>query len=236
MASFLSRARNHLIEILLPFVLLPRRTVELVRLGSEYGGWWVPIALVRDGAVVYLAGAGEDITLDLALYDRGCYVRTMDPTPRAIEHARAHAPDNGRFRFLPLGLWHEDTTLRFYAPADARHVSHSVVNLQRTSDYFEARVTTLRSAMTMIGDRGVDLLKLDIEGAEHSVIRDVLRHGPLPTAICLEFDQPCSIASMRSTVRALRNAGYSFEKLELWNCTFVRAAELTSRGRRVDAD
>jgi hypothetical protein len=36
--------------------------------GSDYGGWWVPTADVKPDVVAYCAGAGEDITFDLALH------------------------------------------------------------------------------------------------------------------------------------------------------------------------
>ena len=52
-------------------------------------------------------------------------------------------PARPRFHFMPVGLWSEDTVLRFFAPRDPAHVSHSVVNLQRTEDYFEAPVRSI---------------------------------------------------------------------------------------------
>ena len=199
------------------------RTVELIRLGTSYGGWWVPVAQSRPGAIVYLAGAGEDISLDRALHERGCVVRVFDPTPRAISHVREHGPKSESFRFQPVGLWDQDTSLRFYSPENPEHVSHSVVNLQGTLEYFEAEVRTLRTLMRTNGDQHIDLLKMDIEGAEHAVVHDILTNGPLPETICLEFDPPCSLGEIRRTAGALRAAGYHLERVEVWNCTFTRA-------------
>jgi len=180
--------------------------------------------LAQAGSVTYLVGAGEDISLDLELWRRGCLVRTLDPTPRAIEYVTRVAPDDARFRFEPVGMWGENTVLKFYAPAEPSHVSHSVANLQGTSTYFEAEVLTLASAMALIGDARVDLLKLDIEGAEHEVIANIVRHDVRPGAICLEFDPPCSLRRMRKTTALLRDAGYTLQRTENWNCTFVRTA------------
>ena len=203
-------------------VLGARRTEDLVRLGTPYGGWWVPVTQSGPGVIAYLAGAGEDISLDLALHERGCIVRIFDPTPRAIRYVQEHGPASESFRFQSVGLWSQDTSLRFYSPENPEHVSHSVVNLQRTQEYFEAEVRTLRTLMHDNKDQRIDLLKMDIEGAEHAVVLDILSNGPLPHAICLEFDQPCSIREMRKTAAALRDAGYHLQRVDVWNCTFTR--------------
>ena len=128
---------------------------------------------------------GEDITFDLGIIERfGCYVVAFDPTPRAIAHVAEHAADEPRFTFRPVGLWSEDTSLRFFAPRDPAHVSHSAVNLQRTETYFEAEVRTLPTLMHELGHDRIDLLKLDIEGAEHGVTRVVPRGRHPPDRRC----------------------------------------------------
>src|SRR3546814_13240808 len=84
---------------------------------------------------------------------------------------------------MPVGLWSEDATLRFYAPRDPTHVSHSIVNLQETESYFEARCRSIASLMAELGHDRLDLLKVDVEGAEHEVIRSMLASGIRPTEI-----------------------------------------------------
>ena len=125
--SIVSRIRRH-----------PELGLE--KIGSAYGGWIVPTRLIGSTWRCYCAGVGEDVTFDLGLIERfGCAVVAFDPTPRAVAHAEPIAAREPRFRFLPVGLWSEDTTLRFYRPADPSHVSHSAVNLQRTNEWFEAQ-------------------------------------------------------------------------------------------------
>lgn len=199
----------------------PDGRVAMSRLGSDYGGWWVPNSILVPGAVCVAAGVGEDITFDLALATEfGLEVFAVDPTPRARDFvAGKQLPAN--LRFINVGLWSEDGMQRFYAPADPSHVSHSITNLQRTTTYFEARcvrLATLREE-SRIGE--IALLKLDIEGAEFAVINDLLdSEGPLPRVICLEFDQPATLQDMRRLVRRLRRAGYAMLRSERWNYTF----------------
>jgi FkbM family methyltransferase len=197
---------------------------SLIRLGSTGCGWWVPEGVLRPGAVAYCAGAGEDISFDLELHRRGMQVVTIDPTPRAIAHVRRVDPGDERFTFVPVGLWDGPGELTFYAPADAG-VSHSVVNLQRTaaSQGFTAEVDSLASIMASQGHERIDLLKLDIEGAESTVLPNLLRDGPFPPAVCFEYDQPQSSRALLGLLRTFRARGYRLVRRERWNFTLSRS-------------
>ena len=203
-------------------VTRPRRR-DLVRLGSSYGGWWVPTAALRRGTIAYCAGAGEDITFDLELLRRGCCVRTIDPTPRAIEHVASLGIRNNAFKFAPVAVWSRAETLRLYAPRDPSHVSHSVLNLQQTDGYIDVPAEDLVDLMSRFGDRRIDLLKLDIEGAEYEVLGTLTRLAPLPQVICVEFDQPQPIRRARSALRDLRELGYRPLLAEGFNVVLERA-------------
>lgn len=193
---------------------------DMVRLGSDYGGWWIPAELVDGDSICYLAGVGEDATFDLALAEQfDCDVWAFDPTPRALTYVRDIA--DPRFHFLPVGLWATDETLRFYAPDDPSHVSHSATNMQNTAVGFEAPCLAVSSLMRQLGHSRLDLLKLDIEGAEVAVLADLLERGPLPRVLCVEFDAPEPPWRTLRRVRRLRTAGYRCVKAEDRNYTFV---------------
>jgi FkbM family methyltransferase len=222
--DMLRKMRNRALSKALSALLRPTLQPGLIRLGSGYGGWWVPHDAVGPGTVAYCAGAGEDITFDLAVHERGGQVTTFDPTPRAVAYVEQVAPESSRFRFVPLGWGRQEGEVRFYAPRDPAHVSHSTVNLQGTSEFFTARVKPVRSFMTDLGDEKVDLIKMDIEGAEYDVLDTLLQVGPRPRVLCVEFDQPQPLRRTLAAVRSLRNAGYMLAKVEQWNCTFVQQA------------
>lgn len=203
---------------------------DLLRLGSRYGGWIVPSTALDASSVCYCAGAGEDISFDLALITRfGCEVRVFDPTPRAIAHVQQVASGNPRLQLHAVGLWDTDESVRFYAPANAAHVSHSAVNLQNTSRYFEAPCRSLASLMREHGHRYLDLLKLDIEGAEHRVIHAMLAQNLDVRLLCVEFDEaaleltPERRARIAGSVAALIDRGYELVAQDgRANYTFVR--------------
>lgn len=194
----------------------------LIRLGSEYGGWWVPEAVLRPGTVAYCAGAGEDVTFDLALLDRGLRVTTFDPTPRARLHIEQLGDRARNLRFIAVGWWDERARLRFYAPRDPSHVSHSALNLQRTTGYFMAEVKPVHQLAAELGDAHIEIIKMDIEGAEQRVIPSLLDHGLLPQVLCVEFDQPQSLVGIVRMIARLRNTGYRVARIDGWDFTFVR--------------
>jgi FkbM family methyltransferase len=201
----------------------PRPDVGLEKIGTAYGGWVVPTALIDSTWRVYSGGVGEDVSFDLGLIERfGCDVVALDPTPRAIAFAQPIAAREPHFRFLPVGLWSSDTVQRFFAPRDPTHVSHSVMNLQGTSDWFEAQCRTIQSVMTELGDTSIDLLKLDIEGAEHAVLASVLGSGIRPKVVCFEVDQPVGPLRLLRTMRLVRDHGYDLVAIDGWNFTFLQ--------------
>jgi FkbM family methyltransferase len=215
---------------LLKAYLRPSKPAGLVRLGSDLCGWWLPEFIIQPGAVAYCAGAGEDISFDLALHDRGMRVVTIDPTPRAVSYVKTVAPKSDRFAFVPVGLWDTAAEQRFYYPRDPAIAAWacSIVNLQDTSEYFTAEVDTLRKLMDDLGDNHIDVLKLDIEGAEHRVIDSFIADGLRPVVLCVEFDQPVPLRSVLRSIRLLQQSGYCLIRIEGWNYTFVLATNQVS--------
>ncbi len=163
---------------------------SLERIGSDYGGWIVPTDRFTKESVCYCAGVGEDITFDLGLIERfGCTVHAFDPTPRAREHVQNHADRYPSYEFEPIGIWDEDATVKFYEPKDPAHVSHSALNLQQTDRYFEAACKRLGGIMEHNGHDRLDLLKLDIEGAEYKVVESLVADGLDVRVLCVEYDE-----------------------------------------------
>jgi len=201
----------------------PRPELGLEKIGTAYGGWIVPTRLIDASWRCYSGGVGEDVSFDLGLIERfGCSVFAFDPTPRAIAFAEPIAAGEPKFRFMPIGLWSGDASLRFYSPRNPEHVSHSIMNLQGTSEWFEAQTRSVASLMTELGHTTIDLLKIDIEGAEHVVLASVLEGGIRPRVICFEVDQPVGTARFVRTIRRVRDAGYDLVAVDGWNFTFVR--------------
>jgi FkbM family methyltransferase len=195
----------------------------LERIGTKYGGWVVPTSRIDRSWICYDGGVGEDASFATGLIERfGCEVFAFDPTPRAIAFVAENLAGEPRFHFLPVGLWSEDTRLRFWAPRDPTHVSHSALNLQRTDEYFEAETRRVASLMRELGHETIDLFKVDIEGAEHKVIGAMLEDGIRPQVLCTEIDRPVGPWTFWSTMRRISGAGYRLVAVDGWNFTFLR--------------
>jgi FkbM family methyltransferase len=167
-----------------------RPKTSMVFLGSPYGGWTIPDRLFSARSICYCVGVGEDITFDLALIRHfDSQVFAFDPTPRAITFVDGQTGLPPSFRFMAVGLWNADTTMRFYEPKNPSYVSHSIVNLKRTEKFFEAPCRRLSSLMNELGHRQLDLLKLDIEGAEYQVIDSIIQDAIPIRVLCVEFDE-----------------------------------------------
>ncbi|MCY7334533.1 MAG: FkbM family methyltransferase [Pseudanabaena sp. CAN_BIN31] len=206
----------------------PRK--DLTELGTKYGGWVIPKSLLDSDSICYCVGCGEDISFDLALIDQiGCDVFGFDPTPRAIQFVKQVAGNNTKYHFFEVGLWDKDDTLKFYAPRNSDHVSHSLLNLQGTEDYFMAKVRRLNEIMQEHNHKKIDLLKIDIEGAEYKVIDSIIEDGLDIKILCIEYDEcfnPLDSSyklRIKHSVNQLLNAGFSLVCAQgSGNYTFIK--------------
>jgi len=227
--------------------------MKLRRLGTKYGGWVIPIDLLGKDSICYCAGAGEDISFDIALTEEYlCEVYSFDPTPRAIQHVAKLREDVSkgrstpinhdpatlysvkperlkRFHFFDVGVNGEDGKQRFYAPKNSADVSHSILNLQETEEFFEAQCKSIPTLMQELGHSRIDLLKLDVEGAEYEIRDSLFWNDIKPRVLCVEFDEAnmkMKIDRAVSYIKKLQDNGYSMADSERWNFTFVRCAKL----------
>lgn len=217
-----SRFRLLAVRVLFAVIFRPNRAIGLVRLGSDYGGWWIPSTGLGPESICYCVGVGEDATFDLALVETfGCQVISLDPTPRAVNYMKKlDLPE--KLNFLAIGVADSDRDARFYEPRDSSHASFSMTNLQRTEKYIVATVKTPRSLMNQLGHTTIDLIKLDIEGAEYEVIDSLHREEIYPRVLCVELDQPHAIFDTWRTIRRLNQVGYETVSLEGLNITLAR--------------
>lgn len=212
-----------------------------IKIATDYdeGFCYLPKSLLHPDAVVYSFGAGEDIEVEIKLITTyGCEVHIFDPTPRSVKHVeyiknQIRAGKKATFgakkktyeieevhldkiHFHPIGIWKENTTVKFYQPANEKHVSHSITNLQKTDDFIEVSVKTLDTIMQENGHTHVDFLKMDIEGAEFEVIDQLLAANTSFAALYLEFHHPDMSKYKESTqyigsyIDKLEAAGYVF--------------------------
>jgi FkbM family methyltransferase len=189
-----------------------RYECERVHLGSDYGGYaFYPKAVDKD-SVVYSFGVGCDVTFDAALIEYcGATVHAFDPTPRSIDWVKTQALPE-QFVFHPWGIADFDGTATFHPPKDPAHVSHTLLaGGARGGQTIEVPVLRLRTIMGKLGHDHIDMLKMDIEGAEYGVLSDVLGSGIPITQILIELHHhrpEVSLAQSQQAIAQLEQAGF----------------------------
>ena len=169
-----------------------KRPTELVggRQGSGFGGWVVDPQPLSEASVVYSAGIGDDVSFDLALIDRfGFTVHAFDPTPESHRWlATQTLPEE--FVAHEFGLASHDGVIPFFAHENEEWIAHSTIKSAHTVPTgVELPVRRLTTVMEQLGHERIDLLKVDIEGAEYEVIDDLVAAGV-----------PCGSSSWSSTI------------------------------------
>jgi FkbM family methyltransferase len=197
--------RIRYVRFLLDKALLLRRGFPLCTLGdkSNLCAWTLCPQGLDAQSIVYSGGVGKDISFEHALVKRfGCQVTLLDPSPTGIE--TMNRPENRipQFRFLPVGLAERSGTLRLASPLRAEEGSW--FSSGDGEGIIEVPCRELGGLLEEQRHRHVDLLKLDIEGAEYGVIDRILQARLPVRQILVEFhDGILPKVGIRHTVRAV---------------------------------
>lgn len=200
----------------------------IIRYGSAMGGWHLPSELIQSDWLVYDFGVGDDISFDIALVERhGCAIHAFDPTPESIAFMEDKSLPG--FQFHPVGVWDDDTIIKFWKPSSDDSISHSADNLRRSSEYVEVEMRTIKTLAAELGHEHIDFIKMDVKGAEQRVIPNLIHDGFRPTLLCLEYDWPYEVYSLLSIKwflaglrlhRIIQNAGYDLISKDGRNATY----------------
>ena len=223
--------------------------VGLIKLGSNYGSWVIPKNFLSKKSTCYLVGAGENISFDCEIAKRyKSKVYIIDPTKRAKEHFESlkecvlkrkdedrgcgiDESSLGRLEYLSYGIAGETGIRKFFEPNNPEYVSYSIVNLQNTKKYFKARCYKTSDLMKNLGHKKIDLLKLDVEGAEYEVIESIIKDSVAIDVICVEYDELHNPMNkgykkrIKKSVSSLIKNDYQLVSVDsLSNYTFVKSS------------
>jgi len=211
---------------------------NLIHVGSKFHGYHIPKDFLKPESICYLIGAGDDISFDTelkVLYDAQIYI--FDPTPEGIDHfkqlkidtaaAKPTTIDNlapftyrigteqlEAIHFVEIGVWDEKTTLKFYDPVKENYASHSVYLFTDSDTYIEAPVDRLSNLMQQLGHTAIDMVKMEIEGAEYTVIDTIVKDKLDVKLILVEFDEVYNTKDkafhfrIKKACKQLMDAGY----------------------------
>jgi FkbM family methyltransferase len=165
---------------------------------------------------VYSLGVGDSIDLDIDLIHRySLAVHAFDPTPYSEEWiATLELPST--FVFHPWAAAGEDGSLRLYRRVNKRGKKSAVMWTAEGvagdgADYIDAPAYTIRTMMEQLDHERVDLLKIDVEGAEYAILDSLGDIDNLPTQLLVEFHHRFpGIGKQRTAdcIESLRKLGY----------------------------
>jgi len=168
--------------------LLLRRSFRVASLGNK--GTECHWTFCPDGlgpqSIVYSGGVGKDISFEHGLVrDFKCHVHLYDPSPTGVATMELRENKIPEFHFHPVAMSDHCGTLHFARPIHEEEGSwYESSNAGSTIEVPCADLTTL---MKENGHTRIDLLKLDIEGAEYPVVDEILARRIPIRQLLVEF-------------------------------------------------
>ena len=183
--------------------------------GNRYADWtFCPDGINKD-SIIYSFGVGEDISFDLQLIENfQLHVHAFDPSPDSLEWVSGQNITE-KFHLYPFGLADTDGEISFCEPAEPGYKSLRMIDHLKQHDNKGKSINLpVHKLITIIGDLGheiIDILKMDIEGAEYNVIEDIINCPVKISQILIEFHHRFDkfiINDTRRAIARLNSAGY----------------------------
>lgn len=178
-----------------------------LRYGNLENDWVFCPAQLNENSVVYSFGIGQDISFDLALIEKfDLHVYAFDPTPKSSVWI-ANQDLHPNFHYFPVGISDHDGILDFYELLGQDMVSFTELRIKgRDNRYISTplSVQKITSICAKLNHVSIDILKLDIEGSEYSVIPDILNSNIEIQQILVEFHHHFNGIQIEETVKAIK--------------------------------
>ena len=204
--------------------IIPKE-IDTAKLYGGNHGWVVDYSKLNSNSVVYSVGVGSNIDFDLALIEElKLAVYAFDPTPRSIEWIKKQSLSKS-FKFIPVGLGSNDGEMEFFPPRKESSTHFSPIDRYDNLgvETIKAPVKTLKSLAQEFGHQTIDLLKMDIEGAEYDVIDNLEEQGVEINQILIEFHhmyKGISLDDTKNAIDKLRKLGFELFHISQRNYEF----------------
>ena len=194
-----------------------QKNKSLIKIGTTYGGYDIVNKNLKE-PIVLSCGLGEDASFDIDMINKfDAKVFILDPTPRSKIYFNKLKDNFGNTKredynesgylhpncydlqkanqdnliFIDKAIWSESNIeLKLYYPAEVSHVSLSINKKPNylQNNPFKARTINYEKIIDQYELKKIDILKLDVEGAEIETLKSVLKNNILPGQILVEFD------------------------------------------------
>ncbi len=238
--------QNRITLKLISIGLQKNSTISMCKLGSDYGGWYVPIEFCKQTTytkTLISAGIGHDVTFEIAMQNNGFHVIAIDPIDECCEFAKNSELNQKNLEIINAGLWRNSGKALFYPPKNVNHVSWSITNSQNSpnSSALKFEVIELNDVMRKIlknNGNQLTILKLDIEGAERYLFTAIEENSNNLDFVGIEMDYlhllPFSrfitrfklIIETRKKLKSLNLNGFRYIHNDLFNFYWINTMTL----------
>ena len=188
------------------------RDLPTATYGRPPAMWTVYPHLIQRGSLVYSFGVGNNIAWDLEMIaSHHVELHAFDPTPRSLNWIKTQSlPEE--FHLHPVGLSNQDGLMSFFVPTDDHKVNFSSYeSISPTNGTVQCPVKRFETIVSELGHTSVDVLKMDIEGAEMVALPDILSGETEIGHLLIEFHYlypSISFERFAEAVTNIRNAGF----------------------------
>ena len=194
----------------------PNLKIDIQLTTQKYPGWTVVPDLINENDIVYSIGICDDIAFDLEVIDqKNVQLFAFDPTPYSVDWINKQTLPS-EFQFFPWAVSDKDGTFFFYPrvkksgkTSDIMYTFHK--QEERRDDGISVDALTLESITKKLGHQKIDVLKMDIEGAEYDVLENMLCSPIRPKLLLIEFHHRFKGIGKNKTIKmvnSLRKEGY----------------------------
>lgn len=186
-------------------------SIPFVLRGTEYGAWPFPNALVGKDVEILTIGVGEDLSFEISV-NAICTLNLLcfDPTIKAANYAKKVTPEFGKIKFINKAVVSDISKANFASPSNPDHVSMRMV--EQKEGNANINMTSVELLTQDFPCNKFDIIKMDIEGFEITVLNTLLDFKIHPKYFLVEFHHNiysnCSVLDTHRLIRRLKSLNY----------------------------
>ena len=170
--------------------LFRTNTYDTSTLGDNDGAWTIVMDGIKSESVILSAGVGHNISFELELIDKtNACIHVFDPSPTGLKTMKklGHKRGMENIIFIPKAISGLSGNIFLESPDIATEGSWKATTGGNTESTIEIESVSVSDYCRNNDISHIDLLKIDIEGAEYDVIDNIISENLSIKQICLEF-------------------------------------------------